>query len=170
MVTPAFRLIARDTETSARRGVLATAHGEVDTPVFMPVGTRATVKGMLPERVHALGARIVLANAYHLFLRPGAALIEAAGGLHRFMAWHHPILTDSGGFQVFSLADTVRLSDEGVSFRSIVDGAKHHWTPEDFEGITLMRRPVGDDAAEGASPRDSWSAVGRRRHFGQRQR
>jgi queuine tRNA-ribosyltransferase len=131
MTNASFRLTAQDTETSARRGVLTTAHGEVDTPVFMPVGTRATVKGMLPERVRALGAQIVLANTYHLFLRPGAGLIEAAGGLHRFMAWDHPILTDSGGFQVFSLADTVKLSDEGVSFRSIVDGAKHHWTPED---------------------------------------
>ena len=96
----------------------------------MPVGTRATVKGMLPDQLRAIGAQIVLANTYHLFLRPGADVIQAVGGLHAFMNWDRPILTDSGGFQVFSLAGTFKPSDEGVSFRSIVDGVWHSWTPE----------------------------------------
>ena len=135
MTSSAFRLIAGDATTSARRGVLSTAHGDVDTPVFMPVGTRATVKGMIPSRVADLGARIVLSNTYHLFLRPGADLIEEAGGLHSFMAWDRAILTDSGGFQVFSLADTVKVTDDGVAFASIVDGTKHFWTPEDNMAI-----------------------------------
>jgi queuine tRNA-ribosyltransferase len=130
-----FRLLASDPKTSARRGVLSTAHGAIQTPVFMPVGTRATVKGMTPDRLRDLGAQVILANTYHLFLRPSSELIEAAGGLHAFMSWDAPILTDSGGFQVFSLASTLRVADEGVSFRSIVDGAKHHWTPEDNMAI-----------------------------------
>lgn len=99
--------------------------------MFMPVGTRATVKGVTPDQLIALGAQVVLANTYHLFLRPGSDLIAEAGGLHRFMNWDRPILTDSGGFQIFSLADTLRLTDDGVRFRSIVDGAWHFWTPED---------------------------------------
>jgi queuine tRNA-ribosyltransferase len=103
----------------------------VRTPVFMPVGTRATVKGILPAQLEGLGAQIILANSYHLYLRPGSPLIREAGGLHRFMNWHHPILTDSGGFQIFSLADTLKVSDEGLSFASILDGSRHHWTPED---------------------------------------
>ncbi len=126
-----FTILANDTSTRARRGRLQTAHGAVDTPVFMPVGTRATVKGITPEQLHELDAQIVLANAYHLFLRPGADLVEEAGGLHSFMNWDRAILTDSGGFQIFSLADTLKLSDEGVRFRSIVDGAWHFWSPED---------------------------------------
>ena len=126
-----FDLTATDPGTSARRGVLSTAHGEVQTPLFMPVGTRATVKGMLPSRLRELGAQTILSNAYHLFLRPGADVVEAAGGLHSFMGWDGTVLTDSGGFQVFSLAETVRVTDDGVAFRSIVDGAKHFWTPED---------------------------------------
>lgn len=97
----------------------------------MPVGTRATVKGLTSQQVRELGAQIVLANTYHLFLRPGADLVEQAGGLHGFMGWDRAILTDSGGFQIFSLADTLKLTDEGVRFRSIVDGAWHFWTPED---------------------------------------
>jgi queuine tRNA-ribosyltransferase len=97
----------------------------------MPVGTRATVKGLLPTQLRDLDAHIVLANAYHLFLRPGAKLIEGAGGLHRFMNWDRPILTDSGGFQIFSLADTLKVDDEGVSFASILDGSRHRWSPED---------------------------------------
>jgi queuine tRNA-ribosyltransferase len=110
---------------------LFTFHGTIETPVFMPVGTHATVKGIVPEQLESLGAQIVLANAYHLFLRPGAELIERAGGLHRFMNWNHPILTDSGGFQIFSLANTLKVDDEGVSFASILDGSKHRWSPED---------------------------------------
>lgn len=131
----AFNIDATDRMTGARAATFSTPHGECATPMFMPVGTRATVKGVTVEQLRDLGARIVLANTYHLFLRPGADVVEAAGGLHRFMGWDGPILTDSGGFQVFSLADTVKLSDEGVEFRSIIDGAKHFWTPEDNMAI-----------------------------------
>lgn len=126
-----FDLIATDPATSARRGRFHTAHGPVETPVFMPVGTRATVKGVTTDQLRELGAQVVLSNTYHLFLRPGADLIAEAGGLHRFMDWDRAILTDSGGFQIFSLADTLKLDDDGVTFRSIVDGAWHRWTPED---------------------------------------
>jgi queuine tRNA-ribosyltransferase len=126
-----FHLLARDAGTSARRGTFLTAHGPVETPVFMPVGTRATVKGITTPQLSGLGAQVLLANTYHLFLRPGSDIIREAGGLHAFMNWDRAILTDSGGFQIFSLADTLKLSDEGVEFRSIIDGAKHFWTPED---------------------------------------
>lgn len=127
----AFTLEAADPRTRARAGVLRTAHGDVATPAFMPVGTRATVKGLTPAQLRDLGAGIVLANAYHLFLRPGTDVIAEAGGIHAFMGWDGPVLTDSGGFQVFSLSDTLKVTDEGVRFRSIVDGAQHFWTPED---------------------------------------
>ena len=130
-----FTIGAVDLGTAARAAVFRTPHGDVPTPAFMPVGTRATVKGVTPEQLSAIGARVVLANAYHLFLRPGTDVVRDAGGLHRFMAWDGVILTDSGGFQVFSLADTVRLHDDGVEFRSILDGAKHFWTPEDNMAI-----------------------------------
>jgi queuine tRNA-ribosyltransferase len=130
-----YRLLRTDPRTSARRGTLFTAHGAIETPLFMPVGTRATVKGVHPDRLAALGAQTVLANAYHLFLRPGDAVVQSAGGLNRFMGWSGTTLTDSGGFQVFSLADTVKVSDDGVAFRSIVDGSPHFWTPEDNMGI-----------------------------------
>ena len=115
----------------ARAGSYETAHGIVRTPTFMPVGTHATVKGITVDQLHALGAQVVLANTYHLSLRPGADLVAEAGGLHSFMHWDAPILTDSGGFQVFSLADTLKLDDDGLTFRSIYDGAKVRWTPED---------------------------------------
>jgi len=126
-----FSVTATDAATSARAGVFATAHGVVETPTFMPVGTRGTVKGVTPDQLREIGAQVVLANTYHLFLRPGSDVIAEAGGLHAFMGWDRVILTDSGGFQVFSLADTLRLTDDGVEFRSIVDGARHFWTPED---------------------------------------
>ena len=126
-----FTLTATDPGTSARAGELNTAHGPVMTPVFMPVGTRGTVKGVTPAQLREIDTQILLANTYHLFLRPGSDIVRDAGGLHAFMGWARPILTDSGGFQVFSLADTVKLHDGGVEFRSIVDGAKHFWTPED---------------------------------------
>jgi len=122
---------ATDPGTSARRATLVTPHGSIETPVFMPVGTRASVKGVTPLQLGSIGTQVVLANAYHLFLRPGHELVAHAGGLHAFMNWDRPILTDSGGFQIFSLADTLSLTDDGVRFRSIVDGAWHYWTPED---------------------------------------
>jgi queuine tRNA-ribosyltransferase len=126
-----FDLQATDPSTAARAATFNTPHGAVQTPTFMPVGTHATVKGVTAPQLEALGSQVVLANTYHLFLRPTAELIAEAGGLHSFMNWNHPILTDSGGFQIFSLASTLKLDDDGVSFASIVDGAKHRWTPED---------------------------------------
>ena len=125
-----FELVTTDPGSAARRGRFHTPHGPVETPVFMPVGTRATVKGVTTDQLRALDAQVVLANTYHLFLRPGADVVRDAGGLHAFMNWDRQILTDSGGFQVFSLAGTFKLSDDGVTFRSIVDGAWHSWTPE----------------------------------------
>ena len=123
-----FELLA--TDGAARRGRLTTDHGVVDTPAFMPVGTRGTVKSLAPDDLVAAGAQIVLANTYHLFLRPGHDLVRELGGLHRFMAWEGPVLTDSGGFQVFSLAKLRKISDEGVEFRSPVDGSTHFLSPE----------------------------------------
>lgn len=114
----------------ARAALFETAHGVVRTPLFMPVGTLASVKGIRPETLKEIGAQIILANTYHLSLRPGADLISEAGGLHSFMAYDGPILTDSGGFQVFSLADTLKLDDDGLTFKSIYDGSKIRWTPE----------------------------------------
>src|SRR5438132_10347108 len=123
-----FRLLA--TDGVARRGEIATPHGAVATPAFLPIGTQATVKGLAPEAVRATGADIVLANTYHLMLRPGAERIAALGGLHRFMNWPHAILTDSGGFQVMSLAALRKVTEEGVAFRSHLDGSRHMLTPE----------------------------------------
>jgi queuine tRNA-ribosyltransferase len=128
-VSSPFHITA--TDGGARAGVLKTAHGPVETPVFMPVGTKASVKAMLPAELRELGARIVLANAYHLHFRPGAELIDELGGVARFSGWDGPMLTDSGGFQVFSLLHTaLRIDDEGVRFRSVYDGSRHHFTPE----------------------------------------
>jgi queuine tRNA-ribosyltransferase len=118
------------TDGPARRGRLATAHGTVETPAFMPVGTAASVKAMMPDSVAATGAEILLGNTYHLMLRPGAERVGALGGLHRFMAWEGPILTDSGGFQVMSLSQLRKITEEGVTFRSHVDGSEHHLSPE----------------------------------------
>jgi queuine tRNA-ribosyltransferase len=120
----------RDATTAARLGKVTTPHGEYDTPAFMPVGTQGTIKGLLPDRVAGTGSRIILANTYHLMLRPGSALVRAMGGLHRWMRWDGPILTDSGGFQVFSLADLNRIDDDGVIFKSHLDGATITLTPE----------------------------------------
>ncbi len=137
MDTPfAFRIVARDAETSARTATLATPHGMIPTPIFMPVGTKATVKGIAPSTLDELGAKICLANTYHLALRPGADLIERLGGLHAFMAWDGPILTDSGGFQVFSHGPDVKLTDDGVGFRAVEYGGERiFWTPEDNMAI-----------------------------------
>ena len=118
------------TEGAARAAVLHTARGAVLTPVFMPVGTGATVKAVAPDDLDAIGARIVLANTYHLYLRPGHELVRGQGGLHAFMAWDKPILTDSGGFQAFSLSGLRRILEDGVEFRSHLDGSKHLFTPE----------------------------------------
>ncbi|MDK8275953.1 MAG: tRNA guanosine(34) transglycosylase Tgt [Peptoniphilus duerdenii] len=125
-----YKLIKKSKDTKARVGEIKTNHGIIKTPVFMPVGTRATVKTMTPEEVKDLGAQIILSNTYHLFLRPGPEIIEKAGGLHKFMNWHGPILTDSGGFQVFSLSANRKITEEGVTFRSHIDGSKQFLSPE----------------------------------------
>jgi queuine tRNA-ribosyltransferase len=133
-----FELQAECPDTGARAGLIHTAHGTIETPVFMPVGTQATVKGV-PQRdlENDLGAQIILANTYHLFLRPGHELIRKLGGLHKFMAWPRAILTDSGGFQVFSLSDLRKITDEGVLFRSHLDGDAHLFTPESVVDVQL---------------------------------
>lgn len=125
-----FELLHVCAQSGARRGRLHTPHGVIETPVYMPVGTQATVKTMSPHELRDLGAQIILSNTYHLHLRPGEDLISRAGGLHAFMAWDKPILTDSGGFQVFSLAALRKLKEEGVSFRSHLDGSPHFLSPE----------------------------------------
>ncbi len=125
-----YELIHQDRKTGARRGVIHTPHGDIQTPVFMPVGTQAAVKAMRPEQVRELGAEIILSNTYHLYLRPGHELIREAGGLHRFMNWNRAILTDSGGFQVFSLGQLRKITEEGVQFQSHIDGSRHILTPE----------------------------------------
>jgi queuine tRNA-ribosyltransferase len=123
-----YQKLAQD--GAARRGKITTAHGEIDTPAFMPVGTAATVKGMLPEQVAETGAQILLGNTYHLMLRPGAERVAAQGGLHKFMNWDKPILTDSGGYQVMSLSKLRKITEQGVTFQSHIDGSKHNLTPE----------------------------------------
>ena len=125
-----FELLQTDPKTSARRGRLHTAHGTVETPVFMPVGTQGTVKALTPEQLEAIGAEMIVSNAYHLFVRPGHEVVKELGGLHRFMGWEGPILTDSGGYQVFSLSALRKITDEGVSFRSHLDGTALFLTPE----------------------------------------
>ncbi len=137
-----FQLIAKDSRTGARAGVLKLTHGEVQTPCYMPVGTQASVKALSPEDVRACGASILLGNTYHLMLRPGADLIEKAGGLHGFMHWDGPILTDSGGFQVFSLADLRRISEEGVEFQSHLDGSFQALNPE---SAVKIQHQIGAD-------------------------
>jgi len=115
-----------------RKGVINTPHGTIHTPMFMPVGTQATVKSLSPSDLEAIGAEIILANNYHLFLRPGSENIAKMGGIHKFMRWDHPILTDSGGYQVFSLGESLlKVSDEGIKFKSHIDGSTHFWSPED---------------------------------------
>jgi len=125
-----YQLVAEDTGTSARAGLFTTPHGVIETPVFMPVGTLGTVKGLFPDQLKAAGVQILLGNTYHLALRPGADVVEKLGGLHKFMDWDRPILTDSGGFQVFSLANLTRLTDEQVVFRSHIDGSVLELSPE----------------------------------------
>ena len=125
-----FELIKKDSRTKARRGTLTTPHGKIQTPIFMPVGTAATVKAMRPEEVKELGAQIILSNTYHLYLRPGHEIVKEAGGVHRFMNWDLPVLTDSGGFQVFSLGKMRKITEEGVKFQSHIDGSRHMISPE----------------------------------------
>ncbi|MCK9196761.1 MAG: tRNA guanosine(34) transglycosylase Tgt [Syntrophales bacterium] len=125
-----FDVISKDTHSAARTGRIRTAHGEIHTPAFMPVGTQGTVKALTPDMLRDLGAEIILSNTYHLYLRPGHECIARAGGLHRFMNWQGPILTDSGGYQVFSLGALRKISEEGVMFQSHIDGSRHFLTPE----------------------------------------
>ena len=153
-----YEQIKQDSKTGARAGILHTPHGDILTPTFMPVGTQATVKGVMPRDLKEAKSQIILANTYHLYMRPGDELIKEAGGLHKFMAWDKPILTDSGGFQVFSLAKLNKIKDDGVYFNSHVDGSLHFITPEkaiDIEnnlGADIMAfdqcSPYGADYAE----------------------
>ena len=141
--TMSFRVEATDGE--ARTGVLATAHGEIKTPAFMPVGTKGTVKSLHPDEVRALGAQVILGNSYHLHFRPGEGVVESLGGIHAFSGWSGPVLTDSGGYQVFSLRDTIKALDEnGVTFRSVYDGSDARFTPE---GVAEIQRRLGSDIA-----------------------
>ncbi|MFH1370535.1 MAG: tRNA guanosine(34) transglycosylase Tgt [Planctomycetota bacterium] len=139
-----FEVIYRDKNSKARCGVLKTAHGDVVTPAFMPVGTAGAVKGITPEHLRQTGAQIILANTYHLMLRPGVDVIERIGGLHKFMAWQGPILTDSGGYQVFSLSSLTKIDDDGVEFASHVDGAKVYL---DAEAATKIQNRLAPDIA-----------------------
>ena len=139
-----FRIEARDDDSAARAGVFVTPHGDIPTPVFAPVGTQATVKTLSPEELRAVGARLILANTYHLYLRPGHELVRDFGGLHEFMNWHGPILTDSGGFQVFSLSALRKVDDDGVTFRSHIDGSVHRFTPEK---VMEIEEALGADIA-----------------------
>ncbi|SHJ72993.1 tRNA-guanine transglycosylase [Anaerobranca californiensis DSM 14826] len=137
-----YTLLKECPHTGARAGILHTPHGDIETPIFMPVGTLATVKTMEPKDLKEIGAQIILSNTYHLYLRPGHQLVKKAGGLHKFMNWDRPILTDSGGFQVFSLGDLRKITEEGVEFRSHLDGSKHFFTPEK---VMEIQNALGSD-------------------------
>ena len=164
-MTFSFELLQSD-PTGARLGRLTTPHGVIETPVFMPIGTAATVKALTQEALESLGTRIILANTYHLFLRPGHALIRKLGGVHKFMSWNRAILTDSGGFQVFSLADLRKITDEGVRFRSHLDGSEHLLTPEKAAEIQLALASdiamVLDECIETPAPREIAQAAVKR--------
>lgn len=138
-----FELIAKDNFSNARAGKIQTGHGVIETPIFMPVGTAGTVKAVTREQLEKdIQAQIILGNTYHLYLRPGTSVLEKAGGLHHFTGWHHPILTDSGGYQVFSLSGTRKIKEEGVTFQSHIDGSKHLFSPEKVMDI---QRSIGAD-------------------------
>jgi queuine tRNA-ribosyltransferase len=158
-----FGWIKAAEDGQARAGVLRTRRGEVPTPTFMPVGTQGVVKTLTPGEVEATGARVVLANTYHLWLRPGPEVVAAQGGLHAFMKWPHPILTDSGGYQAFSLADRRTLSDEGFVFKSHLDGSKHHLTPEEAMRVQgLLGADIAmqlDVCPPGGAPREEVEAA-----------
>ncbi len=151
--------VTKTDATGARRGRLTTPHGAVETPVFLPVGTQAAVKGLTQEALEALGAEILLANTYHLYLRPGHEVVRKLGGLHQFMSWPRAILTDSGGYQVFSLAELRKITDEGVRFRSHLDGSEHRITPEKVVEIQLALGSdiamVLDECIETPAPREN---------------
>ena len=146
MAAITYELVHQDAVTGARAGILYTPHGSFPTPIFMPVGTQATVKGVSPDELKELGANIILGNTYHLFLRPGIELMREVGGLHKFMHWDRGILTDSGGFQVFSLGELRKISEEGVTFRSHLDGSKKFLSPEIsmFPGYAVGGLSVGE--------------------------
>ena len=158
--------IAKTDPNGARRGRLTTPHGAIETPFFMPVGTQAAVKGLTQEALEELGAEIILANTYHLYLRPGHEVIRKLGGLHQFMSWPRPILTDSGGYQVFSLSGLRKITDDGVRFRSHLDGSEHFLTPEKAAEIQLALGSdiamVLDECIETPAPRDKAEAALRR--------
>lgn len=138
-----FELIAKDPRSSARAGVLSTAHGDIETPIFMPVGTAGSVKAVHQRELESdIKAQIILGNTYHLYLRPGVGLLEKAGGLHKFNGWEKPILTDSGGYQVYSLSENRKISGQGVAFKSHIDGSSHVFTPE---GVIDVQRTIGAD-------------------------
>ena len=138
-----YKVVATNNDTKARAGVITTGHGEILTPIFMPVGTVGSVKAVhMSELKEDIKAQIILGNTYHLYLRPGMDIIERAGGLHKFNSWDRPILTDSGGFQVFSLSENRKLREEGVTFRSHIDGSKHLFTPEK---VVDIQRSIGSD-------------------------
>lgn len=137
-----FHVLSQDPNTRARCGKITTAHGEILTPVFMPVGTQGTVKTLSPQELEDVGSQIILGNTYHLYLRPGEALLQQAGGLHKFANWRKPILTDSGGFQVFSLAELRKIHENGVKFQSHIDGSYHEFTPE---SVVRTQRCLGSD-------------------------
>jgi len=155
--------VAKTDPSGARRGGLTTPHGVIETPVFMPVGTQATVKGLTQEALEELGAEIILANTYHLYLRPGHELVRKLGGLHQFMSWPRAILTDSGGYQVFSLSELRKMTDEGVRFRSHLDGSEHLLTPEKAAEIQLALGSdiamVLDECIETPAPREKAEAA-----------
>src|SRR5260370_14251873 len=144
MAVPRFSFRVTHIDGGARRGVMTTAHGQVDTPAFMPVGTQGAVKGVTHRDLEALGAEILLCNTYHLYLRPGADLIARRGGLHRFIGWTRPILTDSGGYQIFSLAARCTIDEQGAHFQSHLDGSRHLLTPEKETDIQAQ---LGSDVA-----------------------
>ena len=137
-----FELLKTDGQSRARAGVMSTDHGKIETPIFMPVGTQGGVKAVSPDELNELGAQIILANTYHLYLRPGSEIVRQAGGIQRFGAWNRPVLTDSGGFQIFSLNDLNKITRDGLEFRSHLDGSKHVFTPEK---VVAIQRDLGSD-------------------------
>src|SRR5438105_547422 len=168
-----FTIEAECSESWARAGTIQTAHGEIQTPIFMPVGTQATVKSVTPEELREAGVAIILANTYHLMLRPGSQLIADFGGLHSFMHWDGPILTDSGGFQVFSLGHLRKLSEEGAAFKSHLDGSLHLLTPE---SVMCIEAELGADiilpldicVAYPCTPKDAQEAMERTHRWAER--